>query len=106
MCNELLTLVQINTNHSKINYQQKKMMQKELSELTDQELLEEAKKMKSTSVINAALIGFLIGIVIYSVVKDSVGFFTLIPLFIVYKLVNHSKDYDALKKILKERNLK
>ena len=31
------------------------MTEKELSELTDQELLDEAKKMKSTSITNALL---------------------------------------------------
>jgi len=84
----------------------KQMTQEELSKLTDQELLDEAKKMKSASIINAVLIGIMIGIVIYSIVKNSVGFFTLIPLFFVYKIFNGSKNYDALKKILKERDLK
>ena len=82
------------------------MNQKELSELTDKELLDKAKKMKSDSIINALLIGIMIGVIIYSVVKNSVGFFTLIPLFFIYKMVNNSKNYDALKKTLKERDLK
>lgn len=82
------------------------MTQKELSELTDQELLDEAKKMKSTSITNAVLIGFLIGIIIYSIMKNSLGFFTLIPLFFAYKIFNNSKDNKDLKRLLKERNLK
>lgn len=82
------------------------MEQKELSELTDQELLEEAKKMKSNFTFNAFLVGFLIGIVIYSVVVNSWGFFTLIPLFFIYKLVNHSKRQKAVEKLIQERNLK
>ncbi|SOE20113.1 hypothetical protein SAMN06298216_0612 [Spirosomataceae bacterium TFI 002] len=81
------------------------MTEKELSGLTDDELFVEAKKMNSTNIINALLIGFVIGVIIYSVVKNTVGFFTLIPLFIIYKLVNGSKNNAALKKILKERNL-
>lgn len=83
------------------------MDQKELSGLTDQELLQEAKKMKSTSIINAALIGFLIGIVFYSIIKNTWGFLTLIPLFLAYKLAN-SSSYNAkeLENLLKERNLK
>ena len=68
------------------------MKQKELPELTDQELLDKTKKMKSTSIINATLIGFMIGIIIYSIMKNSVGFFTLIPLFFVFKLINNSKN--------------
>lgn len=82
------------------------MKQKELSGLTDQELLNEAKKMKSASIINAVLIGFMIGIVVFSIVKNSVGFLTLIPLFFAYKLLNNSKNYKALEALLKERNLK
>jgi hypothetical protein len=82
------------------------MKQKELSELTDQELLDEAKKMKSASMINAVLIGFMIGVVFYSIVKNSVGFFTLIPLFFAFKVFHKPKKNKELKKLLKERNLK
>jgi hypothetical protein len=83
------------------------MNPKGLSELTDQELLQEAKKMKSTSIINAVLIGFLIGIVFYSIMKNSIGFLTLIPLFFAYKLINNSKyNNKELENLLKERNLK
>jgi len=39
-------------------------------------------------------------------VKSNFGFFTLILLFFVYKIFNDSKNYNALKKILKERDLK
>ena len=63
------------------------MTQEELPKLTDQALLNEAKKMKSTAIINALLIGFMFGIIIFSIVKNSIGFFTLIPLFFVFKLV-------------------
>ena len=82
------------------------MKQKELSELTDQELLKEAKKMKSASIINAALIGVMIGIIVWSVVKNSLGFFTLIPLVFIFKVFNNPKNNKALEELLKERNLK
>jgi len=83
------------------------MEQKNISELTDQELLQEAKKMKSTSIINALLIGVLIGIMIYSIMKNGLGFLLLILLFFIFKLVNKSKyDNKELEKVLKERNLK
>jgi hypothetical protein len=50
----------------------------------------------------------MIGIIVYSIVKNSWGFLTLIPLFFIYKLVNNStsKNSKALEKLLKERNLK
>lgn len=84
------------------------MNQKELSELTDQELLDEAKKLKSFSITNALIIGFLIGIVFYSFVKNSWGMLTLIPLYFVYKIINDPKNKRSkdLVKLLKERNLK
>ncbi len=80
---------------------------KQLSELTDQELLKEAKKMKSASILNAVLIGFLIGVVFYSVVKSTWGLVTLIPLYLIYKLMNKSGyNKQELDRVLKERNLK
>lgn len=83
------------------------MEQRKLTDLTDQELLQEAKKLKLASITNAVLIGFLIGIVFYSMVKNSLGFFTLIPLFFAYKLINNSKyNNKELENLLKERNLK
>ena len=83
-----------------------KMKQKELSDFTDQELLQEAKKIKSNHITNAVFIGFLIGISLYSICKNSLGFFALIPLFFVYKLTNKSKYNSAeLNRLLKERNL-
>ncbi len=80
----------------------------ELSQLTDQELLDEAKKMKSFSITNAFLIGLLIGIVIYSVIKSTFGFVMLIPLYFVYKMINdpRNKRNKELEILLKQRNLK
>ena len=84
-----------------------KMKQKELSSLTDEELLNEAKKMKSISITNAVFIGFLIGIVVYSVAKNTLGLVTLIPLFFAYKLINKPKpDTTELETLLRQRNLK
>lgn len=84
------------------------MTNRDLSEFTDQELLDEAKKMKSFSLTNALFIGFLAGIIIFSIVKNSWGMLTIIPLYFIYKMVNdpknkRSKDLDEL---LKKRNLK
>jgi hypothetical protein len=84
----------------------KKMKQKELSELTDQELLDEAKKMRSSSIAHAFVIGLMIGIVVFSVAKNTWGLFTLIPLFFIYKLTRNPNNNEELKRLLKERNLK
>ncbi|MFK5880406.1 MAG: FUSC family protein [Flavobacteriaceae bacterium] len=83
------------------------MKQKKLSELSDEELLQEAKKMKSTAITNAVLIGFLIGILIYSIAVNNFGFLMLILLFVIYKMINNSKYHkNELENLLKERNLK
>ena len=84
------------------------MNPKELSELSDQELLDEAKKMKSFSMTNALIIGFLAGIIFYSIAKNSFGFLSLIPLYFIYKIVNDPKNHrsKAVNELLKERNLK
>ena len=82
------------------------MTQKPLSELSDEELLNEVKNNKSTAIINATLIGFMMGVVVYSIVKNTWGFFTLIPLFFVYKLFNNSKKNKAFEEELKKRKLK
>lgn len=85
------------------------MTQKELSELTNEELLTEAKKMKSATIIHATLIGFMVGVIIYSIVKNSLGFFTLIPLFFIFKVLHNPKNNErnkALKALLKEKKIK
>ena len=81
------------------------MKQKALSELTDQELLDEARKTKSSSRTHAFLIGFMVAVVAYSIVKNTWGLFTLIPLFFIYKLTSSSNRDKELKTLLKERNL-
>lgn len=82
------------------------MKQKELSALTDQELLAEAKKMKSLSIAHAFVIGFMIAVVVYSIVKNTWGLFTLIPLFFIYQLTRNANSSKELERLLKERKLK
>ena len=81
------------------------MNQKELTELTNQELIEEVEKIKPSPIVDAFFIGFLVGIIIYSLIVNSWGFLTLIPLFMVYKLLKKSKRNEVLKKELKDRGL-
>jgi hypothetical protein len=81
------------------------MEQKDLSQLTDKELLELAKNNKPSPIIDAFFIGFLVGIIIYSVATDAWGFLTLIPLFLIYIFLKKPKKYEALKNELEKRNL-
>lgn len=81
------------------------MNQDELSKLTDEELLEVAKNNKPSPIIDAFFIGFLIGIVIYSVISNSWGLVTIIPLYLIYRFLKKPKQYEALRKELQTRNL-
>lgn len=49
-------------------------------------------KSKPSPLVNAFLIGFLIGIIVFSVVVNSWGVLTLIPLFLIYKLTQKTKS--------------
>ncbi|MEM9324308.1 MAG: FUSC family protein [Bacteroidota bacterium] len=81
------------------------MNQKVLSQLTDEELLAEFKKIKPAPIMDAFFIGFLIGIVFFSLATSSWGLVTLIPLFIIYGLLKKPKKYKALKEELESRGL-
>ena len=80
----------------------------ELTELTDQELLDERKELKSFSILNAFLIGFLVGIIFFSVYYSAYNISLIIPLFLIYKFTNDPKNKRVKKvdELLKERNIK
>jgi hypothetical protein len=81
------------------------MNSNELSQLTDQELLEVAKNNKPSPIIDAFFIGFLAGVIVYGVVVSGWGFFTLIPLYLIYIFLKKPKKYQALREELEKRNL-
>ncbi len=68
------------------------MDNKPLSELSDEELLARAETPKASPIVTATLIGFMFGVIIYSVVQNTWGLLTLIPIFFIYKLVTGSKQ--------------
>ena len=79
---------------------------KELSKLTDEELLKVAKDSKPSPIIDAFFIGFLVGIIIYGVAANTWGLVTLIPLFLIYLVLKKPKQYKAIQDELAKRNLK
>jgi hypothetical protein len=81
------------------------MNEKELTQLSDEQLLEYAKNNKPSPIIDAFFIGFLAGIIIYGVAANAWGFFILIPLFLIYLFLKKPKQHAALQKELKARNL-
>jgi uncharacterized membrane protein YbjE (DUF340 family) len=83
------------------------MAEKELNQLSDQELIEKKNKSKSDKIISAVLIGFLIGVAVYSSVTHGIGFFTFFPLaFALFLGTQWNKRNQALEKELESRNLK
>jgi high-affinity nickel permease len=83
------------------------MEPKELSTLTDEELLQEAKKVKSENIINALFIGFLIGIACYSIAVNRLGLLAIIILYAAFRIFKRKKyDTKELDSLLKQRNLK
>ncbi len=82
------------------------MNQKEISQLTDKQLLEMAKQNKPSPLIDAFFIGFLVGILVYTAAVNTWGIVTLIPLYLIYRLLKKPKQFEALQNELKKRNLK
>ncbi len=82
------------------------MQENEFSSFTDQELLEEAKKNKSTNIFSAFIIGIMIGVAIYGAVKNGPGFFTFLTLIFAFTAFSNAKKTKELNFELKSRNLK
>lgn len=81
------------------------MKKTDFSELTDEELLKNAKAVKSSSISFAVLLGVMIGVAVYSTVKNGFGFFTFFPLFFVPIAVQNMAQKKAVEKELRQRNL-
>jgi hypothetical protein len=86
----------------------KPMEDKDLNNCTDEALMNEAKQLKSFSIINAVLIGSMVGIVVYSLVMNTWGMLTLIPLYLIYRFINdpRNKRSKEVEEMMKERGLK
>lgn len=83
------------------------MTQKEPSAMTDAELLEEVKALKSFSLTTAFMIGFLVGIILFSIFYSAYGLSMLIPLYLIYLFVKDPKvkRAEAVRRLVKERGL-
>jgi predicted permease len=82
------------------------MKGKDFTELSDQELLDKRKKLKSVFILNAVIIGVFIGIAAYSAIKNGFAFFTFFPLIFAFILVKNRTDHKELEQEIKSRNLK
>ena len=86
------------------------MKPENLTEFSDDHLVQGYKKIKTNEIIDAFIIGITIGIFVYCVVENGFGFFTFFPLIIGYLLIKNSANSKLIEKeIIKEmksRNLK
>jgi predicted permease len=74
-----------------------------LTELSDLELSQRLKKIKTSKIIDAVIIGITVGVGIYSTVKNGLGFFAFFPLVLAYLIVRNSRSNQLLiSKIEKE----
>jgi len=84
----------------------KTMKEKELTELTDQELLDRKKQQKSSKLINAILVGFCVGVIVYGVVNKGITIFTFMLIVMgAWAFIRWRKSDEALDNELKSRNL-
>lgn len=81
------------------------MNQKKLETLTNEELSQEAKKGKTTKIYDAAIFGVLIGIAIYSSLKNGFGLLTFLPLVYLPIAAKNKIKNSELQKLLKEKKL-
>ena len=90
------------------------MEEKEYSNLTDSELIIEAKNLKKRKVYSALIIGILTGIILFGTVawfmgptKNFVAFLLpmLFPIYFIYRIVKNSENDKELERVLQDRNL-
>ena len=78
---------------------------KDYRKLSDEELITFSEQNKPSPIVDAFIIGFLFGIIIFSVAASSWGLVTLIPLYLIYVFLKKPKRQAAIKEELKKRDL-
>jgi hypothetical protein len=73
------------------------MNEKSMPELSDQDSIDQKRRIKQSSLLDAFFIGFLVGIIIFSVIASTWGLLTLIPLYLIYRLLKKSKKEGMVK---------
>ncbi|MFN4086451.1 MAG: hypothetical protein ACK4LB_10950 [Spirosomataceae bacterium] len=89
------------------------MEKKDLMRLTDEQLIQEKKRLQKSKIQHALLIGFLVGIVTVGLVswfissKKSIGFLLpfVFPMVFIYRLWNSPQKNKELEEVLRERGL-
>ncbi len=74
--------------------------------LTDKLLLETAKNSKRTRLYDSVLLGILVGVSIYSVIKNGLGLLSFLPLLYLPVARKNNVKRKAIEHELKDRGLK
>ena len=76
--------------------------------MSDAELLDEAKRLRYAPVTHAVIIGLLVGIIGYSIVKGTFGLLMAIPLYMLYRLITapNAKRLREVKGLIEARKVK
>jgi|GEM_PF-6892042 len=75
------------------------------AEMTDDQLLAANEKIKSKNKTDSFLFGLVIGITIFSVMKNGINFFVLLPLLVLPLLSKTKKKTIAIADEICNRNL-
>lgn len=76
-----------------------------MEELTDDQLIAEAKKMKKGKTTDSFIFGFLVGVAIFATWNKGFGFLTIIPLAWLPIINKNSKKRKELFELLEKREL-
>ena len=82
------------------------MKSKNLSELNDQELMEEAKKQKSGVMAFRIILGLLMGVAFYSATHKGSFLISCLPVFFITFFIESENNYKALKAEIELRKTK
>jgi hypothetical protein len=80
------------------------MAKLDLTQLTNEELQVELKKRKNNYQGGAFLVGMMIGVAMWSVVKNGKYFLIVMPLIFGYWFRNSKTEFDEIKKEIQIRN--
>lgn len=81
------------------------MTKLDLTQLTNEELFLELKKRETSYQTGAFLVGIMIGVAVWSTVKNGFGIFLFTPLLFIYWFRNAKPDYDEVKKEIASRKI-
>jgi uncharacterized membrane protein len=80
------------------------MTKLDLTQLTNEELQIELKKRKNNYQAGAFLVGMMIGVAIWGVVKYGKYFLLVMPFIFGYWFRNSKTEFDEIKKEMQSRN--